>query len=102
MTWGWYQATKTPSLVAGPGGKGVGSGVGVGVGVGANDTSTEGVDDARGDVKGPAGVGVTGAVAVDVGRGGLEDTPCEGGGGLDGPQPERNAARRAALAPLRN
>jgi len=32
MIWGWYQATNRPSLVGGPGGKGVGGGVGVAVG----------------------------------------------------------------------
>jgi len=80
----------------------VGRGVGVGVGGGAGDTATGGVDEARGDVKGSDGVGVADAVDVGVGRVGLADTPWEAGGGFDGPQPERNAARRAAPAPLRN
>ena len=89
-------------MLAGPGGKGVGSGVGVGVGGGVGDVSTEGVDDARGDVKGRTGVGVTDGIAVVVGRGRLAGTPGEDGGGLDTPQPERSAASRAAPVPFRN
>jgi hypothetical protein len=78
MTWGWYQATKMPSLVGGPGGKGVGGGVGVGEGsgveVGATSVLVGTKGESRGEWNGSGSdaVGQAVSVAEGVGRGVLE------------------------------
>jgi hypothetical protein len=70
MICGWYQATKRPSLVGAPAGKGVGGGVGVGVGGAVAEGATSvpvGGTEPKGEPNGSSAVGMGLAVGDEVG-----------------------------------